>query len=69
MANMDTGEMLDFNEIQKKPKEEQKKFKPVPPEFIQQMESMNRQQRRKFIKENKKEFEKYEKSLLTEKGE
>ncbi|MFQ5786494.1 MAG: hypothetical protein ACE5H1_00790 [Thermodesulfobacteriota bacterium] len=62
--NIDTGEILDLEDVKKKSEEEQKKFKPIPPEFMDDMEFMNRKERRKFYKANRKRFKEYEKECL-----
>ena len=51
-----TGEILPMDEVVRKPFKERKYWKEIPKQFVEQMECMNRAERRKFYKRNKKEF-------------
>lgn len=54
--NTDTGEILSLDEVKKRPFEEQKKFKLIPPGYVDAIQGMNRSQRRRWYRENKKLF-------------
>ncbi len=52
--NTDTGELISVEDLKKRPLEEQKKFVMIPDLFLSEIEGMNRKQRRRWYKENKK---------------
>lgn len=54
--NIDTGEILDLEEVRKKEIKEQEKFIEIPYDLQEGLKRMNRKQRRKYYQENKKEF-------------
>lgn len=58
------GNMVSFEELQKKPLKEQKAFKEVPDNLVSMLEGMNRHERRKWYKLNKK----YLKKVTVKKG-
>ena len=53
-----TGEILNIEELKKKPLEEQKMFVEIPKKILPILEGMNRKQRREYYKKNKHLFEK-----------
>ena len=56
--NQDTGEMKWVEDVMKLPEKEQKKYVPIPNIFLPELEGMNRHERRKWLKLNRKRVDK-----------
>lgn len=48
-----TGQILEMEEVLKKPIKEQKWFKEIPEEDVEKLQPMNRKQRREYYKKHK----------------
>ena len=53
-----TGEIIDLEELKKKPIKEQRFYKEIPQPLEKKLQSMNRKQRREFYRRNKHLFKK-----------
>ena len=49
-----TGEMISFEDLKKKPMQEQKHFVEIPESMMHEIDGMNRHQRRAWVKLNRK---------------
>jgi len=57
--NIRTGDLFTLGEVKKKPIAEQKHFVEIPDAFLPEIEGMNRQERRKWLKLNRKRIERF----------
>lgn len=54
MGNIETGELLSEEELNRRPISEQAKFRLIPEKYREMLETMNREKRRKWMRDNKK---------------